>query len=192
MIDFGMDLADTIELIEKPLGIMSILEEECMFPKATDMTFRDKLFQQHLGKCSKLGKPNPKNHKNPNVPAPHFELYHYAGTVGYNVTDWLLKNKDPLNGSVVGLLKKSSVKVVQEIWSTYISAEDAMEQKKSGGKNKRQKGGSFQTVSGNILTLSSQKLLKNSSTSSRVFEQIDDEFTFNSASLCSLYHPKRN
>ena len=111
MIDFGMDLADTIELIEKPLGIMSILEEECMFPKATDMTFRDKLFQQHLGKCPKLGKPNPKNHKNPNVPAPHFELYHYAGTVGYNVTDWLLKNKDPLNGSVVGLLKKSSVKV---------------------------------------------------------------------------------
>ena len=40
-----MDLADTIELIERPLGIMSILEEECMFPKATDMTFRDKLFQ---------------------------------------------------------------------------------------------------------------------------------------------------
>ena len=38
--------------------------------------------------------------------------------------------------------------VVQEIWATYISAEDAMEQKKSGGKSKRQKGGSFQTVSG--------------------------------------------
>jgi len=36
-------LAATIELIEKPHGIMSILEEECMFPKATDMTFRDKL-----------------------------------------------------------------------------------------------------------------------------------------------------
>ena len=33
-IDFGMDLAATIDLIEKPLGIMSILEEECMFPKA--------------------------------------------------------------------------------------------------------------------------------------------------------------
>ena len=147
MIDFGMDLADTIELIEKPLGIMSILEEECMFPKATDMTFRDKLFTQHLGKCEKLGKPNPKNHKNASVPAPHFELYHYAGTVGYNVTDWLLKNKDPLNGSVVGLLKKSSLKALQEIWATYISAEDAMDQKKSGGKGKRSKGGSFQTVS---------------------------------------------
>merc|ERR1711970_850049 len=119
MIDFGMDLAETIELIEKPLGIMSILEEECMFPKATDMTFRDKLFTQHLGKTEKMGKPNPKNHKNPNVPAPHFELYHYAGTVGYTVTDWLLKNKDPLNGSVVSLLKKSTVKVVQEVWATH-------------------------------------------------------------------------
>merc|ERR1712142_926793 len=58
-IDFGMDLAATIELIEKPLGIMSTLEEECMFPKATDMTFRDKLMQQHLGKNDKIGKPKP-------------------------------------------------------------------------------------------------------------------------------------
>merc|ERR1712130_381799 len=146
MIDFGMDLADTIELIEKPLGIMSILEEECMFPKATDMTFKDKLFQQHLGKNAKIGKPNPKNHKNTSVPAPDFELYHYAGTVGYNVTDWLLKNKDPLNNSVVGLFKKSSMKTMAEIWSTYVSADDDAP-KKAGGKGKRQKGGSFQTVS---------------------------------------------
>merc|ERR1711868_326396 len=147
MIDFGMDLAATIELIEKPLGIMSILEEECMFPKATDMTFRDKLMQQHLGKNDKIGKP--KKSKVAGVPDPHFELYHYAGTVGYNVTDWLTKNKDPLNGSVVGLLKKSTMDVLRDIWSTYVSADDAAEaaKKSSGGKGKRQKGGSFQTVS---------------------------------------------
>merc|ERR1711962_1029854 len=147
MIDFGMDLAATIELIEKPLGIMSILEEECMFPKATDMTFRDKLMQQHLGKNDKIGKPKPQ--KKEGVPDPHFELYHYAGTVGYNVTDWLTKNKDPLNGSVVGLLKKSTMDVLRDIWSTYISADDAAEaaKKSAGGKGKRQKGGSFQTVS---------------------------------------------
>uniref|UniRef100_A0A3Q4MM17 Myosin motor domain-containing protein n=1 Tax=Neolamprologus brichardi TaxID=32507 RepID=A0A3Q4MM17_NEOBR len=35
-IDFGMDLAACIELIEKPMGIFSILEEECMFPKSSD------------------------------------------------------------------------------------------------------------------------------------------------------------
>ena len=87
-------------------------EEECMFPKATDMTFRDKLMQQHLGKNDKIGKPKPS--KKEGVPDPHFELYHYAGTVGYNVTDWLTKNKDPLNGSVVGLLKKSSLDVMRD------------------------------------------------------------------------------
>ncbi|XP_031413643.1 myosin-7-like isoform X3 [Meleagris gallopavo] len=43
-IDFGMDLQACIDLIEKqPIGIMSILEEECMFPKASDMIFKAKL-----------------------------------------------------------------------------------------------------------------------------------------------------
>ena len=148
MIDFGMDLAETIELIEKPLGIMSILEEECMFPKATDMTFRDKLFTQHLGKTEKMGKPNPKNHKNTAVPAPHFELYHYAGTVGYNVVDWLLKNKDPLNGSLVQLFKNSTNCVFKGVWENYVGAEDEPKEGQGGKKGgKRQKGGSFQTVS---------------------------------------------
>ena len=36
------------------MGIMSILEEECMFPKATDMTFKAKLFDNHLGKSHNL------------------------------------------------------------------------------------------------------------------------------------------
>jgi myosin protein heavy chain len=37
-IDFGLDLQACIELIEKPLGIISMLDEECIVPKATDMT----------------------------------------------------------------------------------------------------------------------------------------------------------
>merc|ERR1711981_13105 len=56
MIDFGMDLAACIELIEKPLGIMSILEEECMFPKASDKSYKEKLLGTHLGKTPSFGK----------------------------------------------------------------------------------------------------------------------------------------
>ena len=54
-----------------------------------------------------------------------------------------------MNGSVVGLLKKSTMDVLRDIWSTYVSADDAAEaaKKSAGGKGKRQKGGSFQTVS---------------------------------------------
>ena len=38
--------------------------------------------------------------------------------------------------------------VLRDIWSTYVSADDAAEAaKKSAEKGKRQKGGSFQTVS---------------------------------------------
>jgi len=60
------------------MGILSILEEECMFPKASDKTFLAKLYENHLGKSGSFGKPKPgKNVKY----EPHFEVYHYAGTV---------------------------------------------------------------------------------------------------------------
>merc|ERR1711941_195863 len=81
-VDFGMDLAACIELIEKPLGILSILEEECMFPKASDKTYREKLLGTHLGKTPSFGKQSAKSKGQRDV---DFELHHYAGTVGYNV-----------------------------------------------------------------------------------------------------------
>ena len=43
-------------LLIKPLGILSLLEEECMVPKGTDMTYKDKLMNQHLGKSKAFGK----------------------------------------------------------------------------------------------------------------------------------------
>ena len=106
------------------------------------MTYKDKLLKQHLGKSKAFGKIK----KQGKIEA-HFELYHYAGTVQYNVIDWLLKNKDPLNGSVVALYKASSIPVVQTLWESYVSADDAAAKGKGGKGGKRQKGGSFQTVS---------------------------------------------
>merc|ERR1711931_541003 len=85
-IDFGMDLQGCIDLIEKPLGILSILEEECMFPKATDKSFKDKLYE-NCGKNKQFGKPA-KVDKNALHP-PDFELSHYAGRVQYNTAGWL-------------------------------------------------------------------------------------------------------
>ncbi|XP_010571637.1 PREDICTED: myosin heavy chain, skeletal muscle, adult-like, partial [Haliaeetus leucocephalus] len=138
-IDFGMDLAACIELIEKPMGIFSILEEECMFPKATDTSFKNKLYDQHLGKSSNFQKPKPVKGK----AEAHFALIHYAGTVDYNITGWLEKNKDPLNETVIGLYQKSSVKTLALLFANYGGA-DAEAGGKKGGKKK---GSSFQTVS---------------------------------------------
>jgi len=101
------------------MGIFSILEEECMFPKATDTSFKNKLYDQHLGKSSNFQKPKPAKGK----AEAHFSLVHYAGTVDYNITGWLEKNKDPLNETVIGLYQKSSVKTLALLFANYGGAE---------------------------------------------------------------------
>uniref|UniRef100_A0AAY4AKV6 Myosin-7 n=1 Tax=Denticeps clupeoides TaxID=299321 RepID=A0AAY4AKV6_9TELE len=121
-IDFGMDLQACIDLIEKPMGIMSILEEECMFPKASDATFKAKLYDNHLGKSSNFQKPRIVKGK----AEAHFALVHYAGTVDYNINNWLVKNKDPLNETVVGLYQKSSLKLLSILFVNYAGADSGM------------------------------------------------------------------
>nr|APM87889.1 myosin heavy chain 7 isoform b [Siniperca chuatsi] len=141
-IDFGMDLQACIDLIEKPMGIMSILEEECMFPKASDATFKAKLYDNHLGKSNNFQKPRVIKGK----PEAHFSLIHYAGTVDYNINNWLVKNKDPLNETVVGLFQKSTLKLLAMLFAGYAGADSESGGKGKGGGSKK-KGSSFQTVS---------------------------------------------
>ncbi|XP_043990731.1 myosin-6 [Gambusia affinis] len=142
-IDFGMDLQACIDLIEKPMGIMSILEEECMFPKASDATFKAKLYDNHLGKSNNFQKPRIVKGK----PEAHFALVHYAGTVDYNINNWLVKNKDPLNETVVVLYQKSTLKLLALLFANYAGA-DSVESGKGGkGGGGKKKGSSFQTVS---------------------------------------------
>ena len=133
-VDFGMDLAATLDLIEKPMGILAILEEECMFPKASDQTFKDKLYANHLGKTVAFGKAGPKSKGQRDVT---FELHHYAGTVGYNINDWLEKNKDPVNASVAALYQKSSLPLLKTVWATWV---DPNEDNGGGGKKKKKAG----------------------------------------------------
>ncbi|XP_037817602.1 myosin heavy chain, muscle isoform X12 [Lucilia sericata] len=140
-IDFGMDLLACIDLIEKPMGILSILEEESMFPKATDQTFAEKLTNTHLGKSAPFQKPKPPK---PGQQAAHFAIGHYAGVVAYNITGWLEKNKDPLNDTVVDQFKKSQNKLLVEIFADHPGQSGGGEQAK-GGRGK--KGGGFATVS---------------------------------------------
>ncbi|XP_024881158.1 myosin heavy chain, muscle isoform X20 [Temnothorax curvispinosus] len=144
-IDFGMDLEPTINLIEKPMGILSILEEESMFPKATDKTFEEKLNNNHLGKSPNFLKPKPPK---PGQQAAHFAIGHYAGNVPYNITGWLEKNKDPLNDTVVDQFKKSTNKLLVEIFADHPGQSGDAGGGGGGGKGGRgKKGGGFSTVS---------------------------------------------
>merc|ERR1711953_1188009 len=99
-VDFGMDLQKCITMFEKPMGLLAIFEEESLFPKATDQTFAEKLHANLLGKWANFAKANPRPD-----PDAHFAVIHYAATVSYNLTGWLEKNKDPLNDTIVEMIK---------------------------------------------------------------------------------------
>merc|ERR1719343_269835 len=139
MVDFGMDLAAAIIMFEKPMGIWAILEEESLFPKATDKSFEEKL-KASLGKLPVFLKPQSKTDKNA-----HFAISHYAGIVSYNVTGWLEKNKDPVNDTVVEVFKSTSpCELLKLLWLDHPG--QPTEVKKDEGKKKK-KGGGGKTVS---------------------------------------------
>ena len=72
-IDFGLDLQPCIDLIERPMGILSLLDEECWFPKATDKSYVEKIMREHQ-QNDKFRKPDFRAKAD-------FTLFHYAGNV---------------------------------------------------------------------------------------------------------------
>ncbi|XWS36398.1 hypothetical protein CRYUN_Cryun20dG0082200 [Craigia yunnanensis] len=80
------DNQDVLDLIEKkPGGIISLLDETCMFPKSTHETFAQKLYQTF------------KDHRRfvkPKLARTEFTVVHYAGEVQYQADQFLDKNKD--------------------------------------------------------------------------------------------------
>merc|ERR1712203_316853 len=139
-VDFGMDLAACIIMFEKPMGLWAILEEESLFPKATDKSFEEKL-KASLGKLPIFLKPQSKTDKNA-----HFAISHYAGIVSYNVTGWLEKNKDPVNDTVVEIFKSTSTNaLLVTLWADHPGRPTTVP--KEEGKGKKKKGGGGKTVS---------------------------------------------
>merc|ERR1740131_622265 len=134
-VDFGMDLQPCIDMFEKPMGLLAIFEEESLFPKATDQTFVAKMMDNMLGKWSQFAKPNPRPD-----PGAHFAVIHYAATVSYNLTGWLEKNKDPLNDTIVEMIKNGSNSLAIQCFAdhpgqpTETPKDDGGRKKKGGGK----------------------------------------------------------
>lgn len=138
-IDFGLDLQPTIDLIDKPGGIMALLDEECWFPKATDKTFVEKLVTTHSL--------HPKFMKTDFRGIADFAIVHYAGKVDYSATKWLMKNMDPLNENIVSLLQASQDPFVVNIWKDAEivgMAQQALTDTQFGARTRK---GMFRTVS---------------------------------------------
>merc|ERR1712073_1526 len=119
----------------KPMCFLAIFEEESLFPKATDETFKAKLHENLLGKRPNFAKPNPRPD-----PDAHFAVIHYAATVSYNLTGWLEKNKDPLNDTIVEMIKNGSNSLMIQCFADHpgqpleAPKDDGGRKKKGGGK----------------------------------------------------------
>jgi myosin-3 len=97
-------------LLSKPRGVLATLDEESRFPKATDVTFTNKVSAQLATHASESFKPPPSNRDM------HFSVRHYAGMVKYSTDGFLTKNRDALSQPVVNTMKFSEDPLIGSLW----------------------------------------------------------------------------
>ena len=80
ILSFSLSLCLSVSLFlqNNPPGILALLDEECLFPKATDLSFVEKLMNTHSTHC-KFSKPKSLKDKT------MFSVLHYAGKVKTDV-----------------------------------------------------------------------------------------------------------
>ncbi|XP_042658011.1 myosin-IIIa isoform X4 [Tyto alba] len=91
--------------LQKPMGLLSLLDEESQFPQATDRTLVEK-FEDNL-KSKYFWRP-----KRVDLT---FGIYHYAGKVLYNASGFLAKNRDTLPADIVLLLRSSENNLTRQL-----------------------------------------------------------------------------
>ncbi|TDH06304.1 hypothetical protein EPR50_G00132250 [Perca flavescens] len=107
-----MDNGECLDLIEKKLGVLALMNEESHFPKATDDTLLEKLHSQH-SKNSFYVKPR--------VAVHNFGVKHYAGEVLYDVRGMLAKNRDTFRDDILNLLRESRLDFVYDLFEHVLS-----------------------------------------------------------------------
>ncbi|XP_054555432.1 myosin-IIIb [Talpa occidentalis] len=93
--------------LQKPLGLLALLDEESRFPQATDQTLVDK-FEDNL-RCKYFWRP-----KGVEL---CFGIQHYAGKVFYDASGVLEKNRDTLPADVIVVLRTSENTLLQQLFS---------------------------------------------------------------------------
>ncbi|XP_056105838.1 myosin-IIIa isoform X4 [Rhinichthys klamathensis goyatoka] len=91
--------------LQKPMGMLSLLDEESRFPQATDQTLVEK-FEDNL---------KSKNFWRPKRVDLGFGIHHYAGKVIYNASGFLGKNRDALPADIVLLLRSSENELIRKL-----------------------------------------------------------------------------
>ncbi|XP_043231703.1 unconventional myosin-IXAa-like isoform X4 [Amphibalanus amphitrite] len=104
------DNTGCLQLFENKMrGLLSILDDQCNFPGATNETLLQKFHKEN------------KNNEFYEVPQKFehaFLIHHYAGKVKYQVAEFREKNLDLMRPDIVSVLKSSSLQFVRELVGT--------------------------------------------------------------------------
>ncbi|XP_018595080.2 unconventional myosin-Vc isoform X2 [Scleropages formosus] len=107
LIDF-YDNQPVIDLIEAKMGILDLLDEECLFPQGTDQNWLQKLYNNYLDKNALFEKPRMSNQA--------FLIQHFADKVEYQCKGFLEKNRDILPEELVEIMRVSKFHLLSDFF----------------------------------------------------------------------------
>ncbi|XP_028626470.1 unconventional myosin-VIIa isoform X4 [Grammomys surdaster] len=108
------DNQEALDMIaNRPMNVISLIDEESKFPKGTDATMLHKLNSQHKLNANYV--PPKNSHET------QFGINHFAGVVYYESQGFLEKNRDTLHGDIIQLVHSSQNKFVKQIFQADVA-----------------------------------------------------------------------
>ncbi|KAL9653273.1 hypothetical protein ABK040_010980 [Willaertia magna] len=105
----AFDSDSSVQLVAgKPMSVLSLLDEESLFPNGNDKNYVEKL-KTHLGKHPYFGVPKLGD-------ILEFELEHFAARVKYSAEDWVNQNRDTLFSDLLVALQTSRDPLVNALF----------------------------------------------------------------------------
>ncbi|XP_038079156.1 myosin-IIIb-like isoform X7 [Patiria miniata] len=98
--------------LQRPLGMLHLLDEESWFPQATDQTLVEK-FNQNINGAYYW--------RSPHAGGLDFGIQHYAGKVMYCADGFLAKNRDTLVMDIVYLLRSSKMPLTRLLFEQQLN-----------------------------------------------------------------------
>jgi len=135
------DNHETIRMIEgKPIGMLQLIDEECMFPGGNDTSLHEKLYgNMKKFKAFSVDDDTQKKHN-------LFSVNHFAGLVEYSTDEFCAKNKNELRQEAIEFIRSSKDSLIQILLppdaataSGAASSEYFTKLNQSGGKKKKKK-----------------------------------------------------
>ncbi|CAE7576699.1 MYO10, partial [Symbiodinium sp. CCMP2456] len=182
------DNSDIVEMINGKKGILTMLDDEVLIPKATDQTFVQKVAKDHGN--------NPRMVKSKMGGAVKFGIKHFAGEVTYDVSGFLDKNMAKLPDEAVELLQSSSCGLIKEIGAR-VAAESQEAEGSSRGRKAKPKtvsSGFRQSLADLMQTVSSAephfiRCLKPNA--EKVPDNFDSKFTYEQMLYSGIFEAVR-